>query len=497
MARRNRRGGVQEADLDDVNRREDLAGVHRRLDELTEAMEALLQQRPVTPVTRDGAENDNDDNPFGPFADAPRPPRPHADGLENDTRWESAFRMDIPEFHGNVNAEEFLDWIMAVEEVLDFKAVPDARRAPLVTTRFRGRAAAWWTQTKTRRARMGKAKLVSWDKLKKHMKAAFLPYNYARTLYQSLQNLRQGTKSVTDYSTEFFMLLARNDIAETEEQTVSRYIGGLRVAIQDVLNMFDPLTVAEAHQRALAIERQQSRRNYNSPTTVPPNRGPATALPVPRANPAAHPALPSAPATAPPNVGGGIRCFGCGESGHRRNVCPKNTRPGLFTDDAQELFGDPIYDDDVEPDDDVEEVAGDVGHALVVQRSFLSPPGRDDGWLRNNIFQSSCTIGGKVCRFVIDSGSCENVVAEEVVTKLGLNPEKHPKPYKLAWLQTGTDVTVSKRVLVSFSIGSTYKDTIMCDIVSMDACHLLLRRPWQFDRHAMHNGLANTLLELI
>lgn len=58
--------------MDDVNRREDLAGVHRRLDELTEAMEALLQQRPVTPVTRDGAENDNDDNPFGPFAEAAR-----------------------------------------------------------------------------------------------------------------------------------------------------------------------------------------------------------------------------------------------------------------------------------------------------------------------------------------------------------------------------------------------------------------------------------------
>lgn len=26
----------------------------------------------------------------------------------------------------------------------------------------------------------------------------------------------------------------------------------------------------------------------------------------------------------------------------------------------------------------------------------------------------------------------------------------------------------------------------------MDACHLLLERPWQYDRHAMHNGRANT-----
>jgi len=26
----------------------------------------------------------------------------------------------------------------------------------------------------------------------------------------------------------------------------------------------------------------------------------------------------------------------------------------------------------------------------------------------------------------------------------------------------------------------------------MDACHLLLRRPWQFDKNAIHNGRSNT-----
>jgi len=26
----------------------------------------------------------------------------------------------------------------------------------------------------------------------------------------------------------------------------------------------------------------------------------------------------------------------------------------------------------------------------------------------------------------------------------------------------------------------------------MDACHLLLGRPWQFDKGAIHNGIANT-----
>ena len=53
-------------------------------------------------------------------------------------------------------------------------------------------------------------------------------------------------------------------------------------------------------------------------------------------------------------------------------------------------------------------------------------------------------------------------------------------------------MTVSNRSLVSFSINATYKDHIWCDVVSMDACHLLLGRPWLYDRHVMYDGFLNT-----
>ncbi|GJZ48364.1 reverse transcriptase domain-containing protein [Tanacetum coccineum] len=82
-----------------------------------------------------------------------------------------------------------------------------------------------------------------------------------------------------------------------------------------------------------------------------------------------------------------------------------------------------------------------------------------------------------VCTFVVDPGSCDNLIAEEAVQKLGLKTENRPKPYKLQWLKKGGEVTVSKRVLVAFS-GKTYKDSVWCDVVPMDACHLLLGRPW-------------------
>jgi len=56
----------------------------------------------------------------------------------------------------------------------------------------------------------------------------------------------------------------------------------------------------------------------------------------------------------------------------------------------------------------------------------------------------------------------------------------YPKPYKLHYLNELGEMTVNKQVKVPFSIG-TYKDEFICDIVPIEAGHILFRRPWQFD----------------
>jgi hypothetical protein len=42
---------------------------------------------------------------------------------------------------------------------------------------------------------------------------------------------------------------------------------------------------------------------------------------------------------------------------------------------------------------------------------------------------------GKVCRVIIDSGSTDNLVLEEMVTKLNLKILKHSNPYLIEWIQ--------------------------------------------------------------
>ena len=67
-----------------------------------------------------------------------------------------------------------------------------------------------------------------------------------------------------------------------------------------------------------------------------------------------------------------------------------------------------VFDGTDEGDEEVLE--GDTGPALVVRQMCLTPCANGDEWLCNNIFQSTCNIQEKVCRFVIDSGSYENIV---------------------------------------------------------------------------------------
>ncbi|KAH7575788.1 hypothetical protein JRO89_XS02G0221600 [Xanthoceras sorbifolium] len=53
-------------------------------------------------------------------------------------------------------------------------------------------------------------------------------------------------RSVDKYTTEFYQLLVLNEIQETQDQLVSRYRGGLRMQILDMINLFDPVTEFQA-----------------------------------------------------------------------------------------------------------------------------------------------------------------------------------------------------------------------------------------------------------
>lgn len=192
------------------------------------------------------------------------------------------------------------------------------------------------------------------------------------------------------------------------------------------------------------------------------------------------------------------RCFHCHEVGHRSNNCPARSPVGLIegqqeqpTDD--ECGGETFHDDYGE----VELLQGDEGERVVcIIEKLLLLPKKQNMSQRNALFRTRCTIKQKVCDLIIDSSSTENIVSKALVKALGLTTERHPQPYSVSWVKRGIKSKITEVCRVPFSIGNSYHDTVLCDVLDMDACHIILGRPWQFDRATQHKGRENTCLPL-
>ena len=65
-----------------------------------------------------------------------------------------------------------------------------------------------------KRARKGKGKIRTWTKMRDKLKSKFLPPHYLQDNYLKLHHLKQGTKSVEEYTREFEQLLLKYDLRE-------------------------------------------------------------------------------------------------------------------------------------------------------------------------------------------------------------------------------------------------------------------------------------------
>nr|XP_027083526.1 uncharacterized protein LOC113705817 [Coffea arabica] len=77
-----------------------------------------------------------------------------------------------------------------------------------------------------------------------------------------------------------------------------------------------------------------------------------------------------------------------------------------------------------------------------------------------------------------------------MVDHLSLPMLRHPNPYRLQWLNESGDIKVTKQVVVLFRIGK-YEDEVLCDVVPMQVSHILLGRPWQYDKKTTYDGFTN------
>jgi hypothetical protein len=73
----------------------------------------------------------------------------------------SKTKMDIPAYEGNLDAEELLDWIRALDTYFDYEDIEEDKKVRHAVTRLKGHAALWWDELQADRRCQGKQKIKS------------------------------------------------------------------------------------------------------------------------------------------------------------------------------------------------------------------------------------------------------------------------------------------------------------------------------------------------
>jgi hypothetical protein len=65
-------------------------------------------------------------------------------------------KMEIPVYEGNLDVEEILDWIRALDTYFDYEDVEEDKKVKHVVTRLKGHATLWWDELQADRCCKGK-----------------------------------------------------------------------------------------------------------------------------------------------------------------------------------------------------------------------------------------------------------------------------------------------------------------------------------------------------
>ena len=147
-----------------------------------------------------------------------------------------------------------------LEWIFDCHNYYEEKKVKLAVIKFTDYAIVWWDQHITSRRRNRERPVETWGELKALMRKRFVPSHYYRDLYQKLQSLTQGSRSVEDYYKEMEIAMIRADVEEDREATMARFLNGLNREIANVVELQHYVELEDMVHMAMKVERQLKRK---------------------------------------------------------------------------------------------------------------------------------------------------------------------------------------------------------------------------------------------
>ena len=92
----------------------------------------------------------------------------------------------------------------------------------------------WWEQVQQARQDHREPPIATWEEMKRHVHSRFVPEHYTRDLFNRLQDIKQGTKSIEEYFKEMEIAMMRANVQERQEQTMARFLHGMNNPIKRI-----------------------------------------------------------------------------------------------------------------------------------------------------------------------------------------------------------------------------------------------------------------------
>ncbi|GAU51374.1 hypothetical protein TSUD_413070 [Trifolium subterraneum] len=354
-------------------------------------------------------------------------------------------RMNPPEFVGEYVPSVAREWIQRMSGILDSMECTELDKVTFATRFLRGAACNWWEGV---RAYITASQMeMTWANFRRLFIDHYIPESYRMSMERELIELKQGGKSVAEYTAKFNELVryvADSDDAPTEAWKIKKYRFGLRADIAHDVSMQQVASLGELIQKSYHAEsgleamrkerfevNQKRRDSGKYKEQLKPKSSPQKGKQnVPQRS---HPACPEC----------GV--FHHGECMKGKGVCFHCKQPGHYKNEYPKLHGS----------------GGSSGTTKSKGRVYSLDGEQARG--NNALIIDVCQLGQSEVVVLFDCGATNSFISGECVMRLGLSSTSLIPPMTVA-VATGGKV-VSKRVCQNCPVsvaGKIYHIDLIC-----------------------------------